>query len=243
MHSEFRHFDSVSASIEHFNQATTIASLIASVRAAAANYGYVNFICATAPNGIRKDFSDLVLLREWPAEWFIEYVEGNYHGHDPIAANARTQCKAFRWKEAPHGLDSKSVRLMDTAALNYGMREGICIPMYGLHGYEAGISFAGLDVDATASACMAMELIAMYAMSQLMRFRNNRGERSALLSVREREVLSWAAIGKTAWDTGCILSISTDTVNKHMASAMRKLKAYTKTQAVAESIRRGEISL
>ncbi len=41
---------------------------------------------------------------------------------------------------------------------------------------------------------------------------------------------------KTAWDTGCILSISTDTVNKHMASAMRKLKAYTKTQAVAESL-------
>jgi LuxR family quorum sensing-dependent transcriptional regulator len=54
-------------------------------------------------------------------------------------------------------------------------------------------------------------------------------------------VLCWTAAGKTAWDTGGILNIAEDTVNKHMASAMRKLNVYSRTHAVAESIRRGEI--
>jgi LuxR family quorum sensing-dependent transcriptional regulator len=242
--SEFRHFDNVSASIEQFGQATTVASLASHISAAAAAYGYDKFLFAAAPNIVRKDFTDLVLLREWPADWFKEYVAEGYHAHDPIAANARGQCKAFRWKDVPFkASDQKTNHLMQTAAHGYGMREGLCIPIHGMHGYEAAISFSGADVDETPSAFMAMELMAMYAMSQLVRLRQNKTEPPTVLSLREREVLTWAAIGKTAWDTGCILSISTDTVNKHMASAMRKLKAYTKTQAVAESIRRGEISL
>lgn len=40
---------------------------------------------------------------------------------------------------------------------------------------------------------------------------------------------------------GGILNIAEDTVNKHIASAMRKLNVYSRAQAVAESIRRGEI--
>jgi LuxR family quorum sensing-dependent transcriptional regulator len=88
-----------------------------------------------------------------------------------------------------------------------------------------------------------MELIAVYAMNQFIALREPPVEPQPLLSAREREVMSWAALGKTAYDTACILSISADTVNKHMASAMRKLDVCTKTQAVVESIRRGEIAL
>jgi LuxR family transcriptional regulator, quorum-sensing system regulator BjaR1 len=54
-------------------------------------------------------------------------------------------------------------------------------------------------------------------------------------------VLSWTAAGKTAWDTGGILNLAEDTVNKHIAAVMRKLNVYSRAQAVAESIRRGEI--
>jgi LuxR family quorum sensing-dependent transcriptional regulator len=66
-------------------------------------------------------------------------------------------------------------------------------------------------------------------------------KKDRVLTDREREVLNWIAAGKTAWDTGGILSIAEDTVNKHITSAMRKLNVHTRAQAVAESIRRGEI--
>ena len=53
------------------------------------------------------------------------------------------------------------------------------------------------------------------------------------LSTREREVLTWAARGKSAWETAGILGITTRTVNKHTQTAFRKLGAANRTHAVA----------
>jgi DNA-binding CsgD family transcriptional regulator len=59
------------------------------------------------------------------------------------------------------------------------------------------------------------------------------------LSARERDVLAWASQGKTAWETGMLLSISEHTVNKHLASAAKRLGCSSKAQAVAKAIARG----
>ena len=53
------------------------------------------------------------------------------------------------------------------------------------------------------------------------------------LSAREREVLIWAAEGKTASETADILHVSASAVNLYAQRAMSKLHARTKTQAVA----------
>jgi len=242
--SEFRHFDRALASIERFRTTTTPQALLDAVRDAAAAYGYQSFVIAAAPKLVSNDFDKLVLLRHWPEAWFGQYLHDNYHKHDPIAAHARQQTRAFSWSDAPWDKSDKTTAaLMDCAARDYGMRRGFCVPIFGMRGYEAAISFGGPDIDASPAAASAMELIAIYAMNQLMTMREASARRQTTLSPREREVVTWAAVGKTAWDTANILAISTDTVNKHMASAMRKLDACTKTQAVVESIRRGEIDL
>ena len=57
------------------------------------------------------------------------------------------------------------------------------------------------------------------------------------LSGREREVLMWAAEGKTASETATILKLSTSAVNLYSSRAMMKLQANTKTQAVAIAVR------
>lgn len=57
------------------------------------------------------------------------------------------------------------------------------------------------------------------------------------LSGREREVLMWAAEGKTASETASILKLSTSAVNLYSSRAMLKLQAQTKTQAVAIAVR------
>jgi len=53
------------------------------------------------------------------------------------------------------------------------------------------------------------------------------------LSARELEVLRWAAEGKTASETASILRVSASAVNLYAQRAMSKLRARTKTQAVA----------
>jgi LuxR family quorum sensing-dependent transcriptional regulator len=57
------------------------------------------------------------------------------------------------------------------------------------------------------------------------------------LTLREREVLAWSAQGKSAWEIGEILNLAKRTVDEHAKTAMRKLGARTRTQAVAIAIR------
>ncbi len=57
------------------------------------------------------------------------------------------------------------------------------------------------------------------------------------LTLREREVLWWAAQGKSAWEIGEILHIVKRTVDQHTQNAVRKLGAVNRTQAVAMALR------
>lgn len=57
------------------------------------------------------------------------------------------------------------------------------------------------------------------------------------LSPREKEVLQWAAEGKTAWETSQLIGVSERAIRLYTENAMAKLKAKTKTQAVAIAVR------
>lgn len=57
------------------------------------------------------------------------------------------------------------------------------------------------------------------------------------LSPREREVLKWAAEGKTAWETAQLLGVSERAIRLYTENAINKLRAKTKTQAVAIAVR------
>jgi DNA-binding CsgD family transcriptional regulator len=65
----------------------------------------------------------------------------------------------------------------------------------------------------------------------------NHAKRTGPLTGREREVLTWVAQGKSAWEIGEILGIVKRTVDEHAASAFRKLGAVNRAQAVAIAIR------
>lgn len=57
------------------------------------------------------------------------------------------------------------------------------------------------------------------------------------LAPREREVLRWAAEGKTAWETAQLLKVSERAIRLYTENAMNKLRAKTKTQAVAIAVK------
>lgn len=61
------------------------------------------------------------------------------------------------------------------------------------------------------------------------------------LSDRERNCLSWVALGKSSWEIGRILSISENTVVFHIKNAMRKLGAGNRVLAVAKAVELGLI--
>jgi DNA-binding CsgD family transcriptional regulator len=61
------------------------------------------------------------------------------------------------------------------------------------------------------------------------------------LSEREKEVLTWVARGKTAWEVATILHLSRRTVEWYINQARIRLNAYTVVQAVANAMKQGQI--
>ena len=56
------------------------------------------------------------------------------------------------------------------------------------------------------------------------------------LSNREREVLQWAAVGKSDWEIGEILSISEKTANAHIENVKRKYGVTSRVHAVVKGM-------
>ena len=63
------------------------------------------------------------------------------------------------------------------------------------------------------------------------------------LSPRELEALTWAAKGKTYWETAAILGISYASVHSHINSLRLKLNAVNVTHAVARGYELGILEL
>lgn len=61
------------------------------------------------------------------------------------------------------------------------------------------------------------------------------------LSMRECEVLRWAAEGKTAYEIGVILGLTERTINFHISRSIVKLNASNKTNAVVKAVLMGLI--
>ena len=235
-----RYFRVVLDAIEEFDRAQNLTTLSDQLVRAISSFGYQFLCCLSAPGIQRRAFDERILLNVWPKGWFEQYQRSNFYAHDPVAASIRSRTETFRWADLVIPSDPLAQKVMTISSSDYRMRHGFCVPFHGLNGYQAGISFAGFDVDDAKEANAALQLIGIYAFNRLANLKSA-GKGRGILTHREREVLRWAASGKTAWDTGGILNIAEDTVNKHIASAMRKLNVYSRAQAVAESIRRGEI--
>lgn len=238
-----RYFQVMLEAIEHFDHAETESALSDHLAQAIAAFGYQHLCCVSAPNMEQRGFDDKVLLNGWPKGWFEQYRRSNFHAHDPVAAFLRTQTNAFKWSDVPVPSNNQLAKTVMTVSFSdYRMRHGLCVPIHSLNGYQAGISFAGFEIEDGKEADAAVQMIGIYAVNCLSHLKST-FKKPKLLSAREREVLTWTAAGKTAWDTSNILNIAEDTVNKHIAAAMRKLNVHTRAQAVAESIRSGEIIL
>jgi LuxR family quorum sensing-dependent transcriptional regulator len=241
--SQKHYFTSALETIERVRTVDGLSELSEILSSAFSGFGYDSFCIVAAPTAGQHRFSDKLLLRKWPKGWYEQYTVSDFHPHDPISNYSRSQTHSFHWSSVViPGDDRKAKGVMTISSHDYGMSNGYCVPIQGLHGYQATISIAGSEIDTQREAHAAIDLISIFAFQRLASIRHDLNA-PKVLTAREREVISWAAVGKTAWDTSVILSISVDTVNKIAGSAMRKLNVHTRAQAVAESIRRREIDI
>jgi LuxR family transcriptional regulator, quorum-sensing system regulator BjaR1 len=204
--------------------------------------GFHAYIMAGLPSP-GTSLTDLTVANGWPPEWFEIYTRENFSVMDPVPRHGASTVQPFEWAEARYDKDSNpAAHLVMTRAADFRLMQGYCIPLH----YDDGgavISMATEQPTIDPVAKSALQLIGVYAHNRIRALGRPKHEKRDLLTRREREILRWAADGKTSWEVSVILSISERTVKFHLVQASHKLNAVNRTAAVAKALARGLIKL
>lgn len=202
-----------------------------------AEFGFEHFVITGLPNP--NDLLEQVLLiKRLPAGWYEHYAGHNYMYTDPVFRNCRATTSPFQWDEAPFDaeIEPGAVEVMQRAS-DFGMVQGLSVPIHGPEGCEACFSMSGRAPDLSGRTKPAVHMIAMYAFERARQIgRRPARPSSNPLTQREQEVLTWAALGKSSRDTAELMHITERTALAHAVNATHKLGAANRTQAVVRAM-------
>jgi len=228
--------------IDRLGDIQTVDSMVEAFVKQVSRFGFTDFLITGLPPP-RQRLDDHIILSGWSEEWFRHYMENEYYSQDPMAKHTRTTTEPFMWSETgwekTAGNEAKQVMC---EATEFGLADGFSVPILGLDGDQFCVTMGGRDIDLSPHGRGAIHLMSFYLHHRASALRPARkpSRRTQLggkqLSKREIECLRWVANGKTDWEIGQILSISSATVTVHVKAATKKLKSVNRTQAVAVAL-------
>ncbi len=223
--------------IETLARTSTTDAVMDEMRNVLGRFGFEYFCFASLPRP-QQQFDDVMLAVRVPAEWVKIYSEQQYLHVDPAMRRLRSTSFPFEWKDAPFDPDKEPrAAEMVRGATEFGLSEGIMVPIYGAAGCEGVVWMGGRRPELTPRVKATLHLVGLYAFDQVRHLRRTHAPVGRRLSERELEILTWIAHGKTAWEIGEILGISSRTVNTHAQAAFQKLGAVNRSQAIAIALR------
>lgn len=221
---------------EHKTPRDLLDDLLASVRA----LGFEHLILSGVPIGGQK-LAPMVELNGWPEGWFERYVEQEHAAVDGVCIWSAKSRHPFMWSDVPEkwSATKDSIRVANEAS-EFGIRSGFAVPMLSLDHWQSVLSFASPQRRCDLSKRQQAQLVTMAIFAgmsiQAMAFSDEDYDNDTLTD-RQKEVLLWAAGGKSAWETSVIMQISEETVWFHQKAARKALGVATTTQAIVEAIR------
>jgi LuxR family quorum sensing-dependent transcriptional regulator len=206
--------------------------------------GFNAFVMCGLPDA-QTEFRNRIIANGWPAGWSSIYLQENLAKDDPVERHCLRTVEPFEWRDAPFDpVHEPRAQMVMHRALDFRMAQGFCVPIHYGDGSGSAVSIAGERPDHGPDVHAAMHLIALYAHHRIRNLlRPLQSDSKRLLSAREREVVRWAADGKTDWEISVILNISERTVHAHMQNSARKLEAVNRVSTIVKALRRGEFSL
>ena len=178
-------------------------------------------------------------LSDFPDSWARRYQEAQYVLKDPVIGHLSKSVLPIFWSDANRSAPSNVVM---GEASEHGLHDGITVSLYGHGGQRAALSFTndgkpGQSPGNRSVTAGLVQLAANYAYEALWKLESDRNALiGSPLSVREKDCLQWAALGKTSWEIAQILNISERTVIFHFTNAAKKLNATNRRQAVVRAL-------
>jgi DNA-binding CsgD family transcriptional regulator len=211
-------------------------------------YGYDRALFALLTNHQEINQSaGIGVMQNYPEGWMRHYHEQELHRIDPILTYGAHQTEAFKWDDIPKKVQllKKQVQCL-ALGTEAGLNNGISIPLRGLNHQMAGISLATSEKK---DACHPdTDLITAYcnhfymAYGRLLRKTADHSRPvNIVLTERERDILSQAALGKSDNEIASILCLSRHTVNSHFRKIYEKIGLNNRILVVVTAIRTGLI--
>jgi LuxR family quorum sensing-dependent transcriptional regulator len=155
-----------------------------------------------------------------------------------LCATAKRWFVPYRWLEAPYDpqREPRAVEVVQRA-MDFGLSGGIVIPIVSPERRKGHVWVGGQSPQLPESDMPALHLMALYAFDRVLSLHSAHPKQAATLTPREREVLTWVALGKSNWEIGMLLNISRRTVKQHITHCYEKLGAVTRAHAVMIALR------
>ena len=180
----------------------------------------------------------------YPTQWVRRYIERDYAKIDPVIGAALKSVTPVDWDDLKYSNDM--IEKFWLEAEEFGInRQGITIPIRGPAGQQA---FFTLNTNMQPEFwdiykrkyMHDLQLIGHYIHQKISdQYKCNIEDQE--LTVRQKQILTLFAQGKTADDISQILNLSPKTVQAHAYSARYKLNALNTANAVALAIMLGFI--
>ncbi|KNH28988.1 LuxR family transcriptional regulator [Pseudomonas syringae] len=185
-------------------------------------------------------------LRNTPADWHARWCAEGYYQIDPVQQVALNCVSPFVWSYKP-GTDTvlePVISQCHAPVVNYledaQMTCGVSVPIHLPRGGFA--SLTGLRTSSSSVLCDARRTLADFSLiSHALQeaayplLGKEAHTPPIHLTKRERECLKWAAEGLTAAEIASHLNRSLATISLHLTSAMHKLGAKNRVQAVVRA--------
>lgn len=207
-------------------------------------FGLHSFLITGLPVPHDSEWHRAILHDGWPSEWFTRYESEGHFPHDPCAARCRLTAEPFLWHQLPTGSLTPRARLVMDEAAEFGMKDGICVPIHVPLAGPAVVTAASDRIEVPPGAMPLVETLCVHLFRKVSGLGSKSdNEEGSPLTPRERELLQWSAQGKTTEDISCILGITTHTVESHQRNIRDKLDAINVVHAVVKALRRDEIQI
>ena len=231
--------------IEEIAAADTSADVFSKLQSYTRHIGGTSLIIGRVVNPILAGRRiDSFGMSDWPESWSKTWIEEDLILQDPVTRHAMRAKGIFDWSDAHREAPVRGNRILEEGRA-HGFERGIAIPItVGM--MPMGLVSVGYETEIDPDDIKHLELVASHAYVSVLEVMDNGNEDElpiVPLTPREMDVLSFTAIGKSAWEISRIYTISESTVKKHLASINRKLGTANKSHAVATALRSGQILL
>lgn len=203
--------------------------------ATADSHGFAYFLVGRFPDVLKRRMPDVLLITNWPEDLVARYDATDLFTESEVIRRVRYSALPVIADRLIHAAAPNGSELDGSVGISVGFSNSLAFCAYDAEKKPYFFIFSGPSPKIDDGLIGSVLLQSLRSLNDLV----PDPRKSGMLSARETDCLGWVAAGKSSEEIATILELSAHTVNDYLQSAIRKLGATNRTQAVVAAIRMG----